>query len=117
MLAQDKKGLWYVAKITDIRQKSTREFHVRFRGFGAAHDEWVVKARLRQKWSKAEIVQLNASICYEGNTQGLDTATDTWIVDKIVGKRGSGRNLKFRVCWDRATTPIRGSRAATCQLR
>ena len=70
--AKDKKGYWYRAKVLGERGGNQRSFLVHFQGFRSNHDEWVPKARIRLKATKAQIVELNARVAWMGNTTGLN---------------------------------------------
>ena len=100
VFAQDKKGFWYRAKVIAERGEKTREFQVKFSGFPSTHNEWVQLARLRQKASKQQIVQLNTSALFS-TIQGFNAEQGSWKVDKIVGKRyvRSG-GVRYRVRWE-----------------
>ena len=89
--ARAKDRFWYSAEIMDERGDDEREFHVFFLDYPKSHMEWLRPADIRSKMGKTQIVQLNVLVKYP-TTQGHDAATNTWTVNKIIGKKGKGSN-------------------------
>ena len=99
--AKDKGGFWYAAKIIEKTADQPAKFYVQFSGFPKSHNEWVPKAHLRINATKAQILEVNAVLAWDGSSAGLDAASGTWTVDQILQKKVSrSRVTKYQCTWE-----------------
>ena len=98
--AKDKHGYWYSAKVVKTSSSDTTVCEVKFQGFPSSHNEWVPRSRLLTDATKTQIVELNASTSWPGNTGGLDAESGTWIVDKILKKKVCRGAAQYQCTWE-----------------
>ena len=98
VLARDKRGTWYAAKVVAERgEGDEHELKVHFSGWRTRFDEWLRPAAVMKQSGPS--VEKQLAEANWSSTDGHDAITDTWEVEDIVGKRLRQGRTQYRVRW------------------